>query len=86
MALNGASHNPGNVLLERRYAIASILTLELAGEKTGPISGQPPSASQETTAAILEASKDDSVGQHEGSRDKGDQEAPKKVKSKKERM
>ncbi len=57
-----------------------------AGEKTGPISGQPPSASQETTAAILEAAKDDSMGQHEGGRDSGDKEAPKKMKSEKERM
>lgn len=61
-------------------------TGHIAGEQTGPISGQPPSASQETTAAILEASKDDSLGQQEGGGNKGDQEAPKKIKSEKGRM
>ena len=49
------------------------------------MSGQPPPASQETTAAILKASKDDSIGQNEGARDGGDQEAPKKIKSEKGR-
>ena len=57
----------------------------IAGEKTGPVSGHPPSASKETTAAILKASTDDSIGQHEGSQDRG-QEAPKKIKSEKGRM
>ncbi|KAL2050731.1 hypothetical protein ABVK25_008969 [Lepraria finkii] len=55
-----------------------------AGEKTGPISGQPPSASQETTAALLGASKDDPMGQHECGQDRGDKDAPKKIKSEKE--
>lgn len=55
-----------------------------AGEKTGPISGQPPPASSETTAALLGASKDDPMGQHEGGRDGGEKDASKKVKSEKE--
>lgn len=55
-----------------------------AGEKTGPISGQPPPASSETTAALFGASKNDPMGQHEGGKDNGDKDAPKKVKSEKE--
>lgn len=87
MALNAASHNPGNVQFQLKYTKCPIPDNNgIAGEKTGPVSGQPPSASMETTAVILEASKDDSTGQHEGSREKGDQEAPKKVKSEKGRM
>lgn len=58
----------------------------LAGEKTGPVTGQPPSASSETASAILAASKDDPMGQHEGGQDGGDKEAGKKVKSEKERQ
>lgn len=61
-------------------------TKQLAGEKTGPVSGQPPPASPEITAAILEASKDDSMGQHEGGHAIGDKEAPKKIKTEKARM
>ena len=56
-----------------------------AGAKTGSVSGQPPSASQETTAALLGASKDDPMGQHEGGQDRGDKEGPQKIKSEKER-
>jgi len=55
-----------------------------AGVKTGPISGQPPPASSETTAALLGASKKDPMGQNEGGTDGGDKEGPKKVKSEKE--
>ena len=65
--------------------IASFLIRNIAGEKTGPASGQPPSTSQETTAAILEASKDDSLGQHEGGQGRGDKEVAKKIKSDKGR-
>ena len=87
MALNAASHNPGNVQFQFKYTKCPIPDhTEIAGKKTGPVSGQLPSASMETTAAILEASKDDSTGQHEGSREKGDQEAPKKIKNEKGRM
>ena len=59
--------------------------LHIAGAKTGPVSGQPPSASQETTAALLGASRDDPMGQHEGGQDRGDKEAPQKIKTEKER-
>ncbi len=54
------------------------------GLKTGPVSGQPPSASSEATAAILDAAKTDPMGQHEGGQDRGDKEAGLKVKSEKE--
>ena len=87
MALNAASHNPGKLRFECRYTnYLRSNTENTAGEKTGPVSGQPPSASQETTAALLGASKDDPMGQHEGGQDRGDKDAPKKIKSEKERM
>ena len=54
------------------------------GLKTGPASGQPPSASSETTAALLGAAKADPIGQHEGGQDFGDKGAGNKVKSEKE--
>ncbi|KAL9129407.1 MAG: hypothetical protein Q9217_002138 [Psora testacea] len=54
------------------------------GIKTGPVSGQPPSASIETTAALLGASTEDPLGQHEGGQDQGDRAAGTKVKSAKE--
>ena len=54
------------------------------GLKTGPVSGQPPSASAETTAALLGASKVDPLGQHDGGKDQEDKEAGTKVKSEKE--
>ena len=54
------------------------------GLKTGPATGQPPSASSETTAALLGAAKADPMGQHEGGQDHGDQEAGLKAKSEKE--
>ena len=57
----------------------------IAGVNTGPVSGQPPSASQETTAALIGASRDDPMGQHEGGQDRGDKEAPQKIKTEKER-
>jgi len=57
----------------------------LAGERTGPISGQPPSVSSETSAALLGAAKDDPTGQHQGGHDGLDKEADKKVKSEKQR-
>ena len=60
--------------------------LSVAGEKTGPISGPPPPASLETTAALLGSQKDDPLGQHDGGQDGGDQDAGKKLKSEKERM
>ena len=66
-------------------SMASFLTRDIAGEKTGAASGQPPSTSRETTATILEASKDDSLGQHEGGQGKGDKEVAKQIKSDKGR-
>ena len=54
------------------------------GEKTGPISGQPPAPSSEATSALLKASQKDPMGQHEGGQDRGDKEAGKKIKSEKE--
>ncbi|MCJ1272728.1 hypothetical protein MMC21_000515 [Puttea exsequens] len=54
------------------------------GIKTSPVSGEPPPASSETTAALLGASKNDPTGQHEGGKDQGDKEGEKKAKSEKE--
>ncbi len=59
--------------------------MHLVGKKTGPISGDPPPVSSEATAALLGASKDDAMGQHEGGKDGGDSEGGKKLKSEKER-
>lgn len=84
MALNAASHNSSNYRPPRESHLMSD-AFYIAGEKTGPVSGPPPSASQETTAALLGASKDDPIGQHEGGHDRGDKEAPQKIKSEKER-
>ena len=56
------------------------------GEKAGPASGPPPQASSETVAAITQAANVDPLGQHAGGKDGGDADAPKKVKSEKERM
>ena len=55
------------------------------GEKTGPITGQPPPPSSEATEALLGASKSDPLGQHAQGRDGGDKEEGNKVKSEKER-
>lgn len=55
------------------------------GEKTGPISGQPPSVSSESAAELLGAAKEDPMGQHQGGHDGPDKEADKKVKSEKQR-
>ena len=57
----------------------------IAGEKTGPVSGPPPQASEEATSAILAATKKDPLGQHAGGQDGGDKAADQKVKSEKER-
>ena len=84
MALNAASHNSSNYWPPRGTCPVSDV-FHIAGEKTGPVSGPPPSASQETTAALLGAAKDDPMGQHEGGHDRGDKEAPQKMKSEKER-
>ena len=64
--------------------LTNLISLTLAGEKTGPISGQPPPVSSETTSALLGAEKKDPLGQHAGGQDGVDKEAGKKVKSEKE--
>ena len=84
MALNAASHNASKESEILVVEVARRLT-DTAGEKTGPISGQPPPASSETTAALLGAAKEDPMGQHEGGHDGPDKEAGEKVKSEKQR-
>ena len=54
------------------------------GIKTGPTSGQPPPASEDTVAAIADASKGDLMGQHDAGQDRGDKEVGTKTKSAKE--
>ncbi|KAI9731503.1 MAG: hypothetical protein M1834_004623 [Cirrosporium novae-zelandiae] len=54
------------------------------GIKTGPITGPPPPPSEETASAVLEQASTDPVGNNQGGKDGGDQEAGKKVKSAKE--
>jgi valyl-tRNA synthetase len=55
------------------------------GAKTGPVSGPPPQASNETTAAVANAAAQDPLGQHTSGQDGGDKAAGQKVKSEKER-
>ena len=55
------------------------------GEKTGPISGQPPPVSSEVTDALVGAAENDSMGQHQGGHDGPDKESDKKAKSEKQR-
>ena len=57
-----------------------------AGVKTGPVTGQPPPVSSETTAALLGASNSDPIRQHDGGQDGGDTSEGKKIKSEKECM
>ena len=57
----------------------------LAGEKTGPVSGQPPALSAETTDALISSAEKDPQGQNAPGQDGGDAEAPKKQKTEKER-
>ena len=75
-----------NRLFIRRFAKMALnaASHNPPGLKTGPASGQPPSASSETTVALLGAAKADPMGQHEGGQDLGDKEAGTKVKSEKE--
>ncbi|KZF26102.1 valyl-tRNA synthetase-like protein [Xylona heveae TC161] len=55
------------------------------GEKTGPVTGQPPSVPAETKAAISNAAQtNDPTGQHVSGKDGGDKNEGKKVKSEKE--
>jgi len=75
-----------NRLYIRRFATMALnaASHNTPGAKTGPISGQPPPVSAETAAALMGASKDDSMGQHEPGKDQGDKQAEMKVKSEKE--
>ncbi|KAK5112485.1 hypothetical protein LTR62_004242 [Meristemomyces frigidus] len=56
----------------------------ITGEKTGPISGQPPPLADDVESAILEAANGDVKGHNVPGQDGGDQNAEKKVKSEKE--
>ena len=56
----------------------------IAGEKTGPISGQPPPVSSEATEAIISSAEKDPKGINAPGQDGGDSDAPKKVKTEKE--
>ncbi|KAG9697153.1 valyl-tRNA synthetase-like protein, partial [Aureobasidium melanogenum] len=56
----------------------------IPGEKTGPVSGQPPAPSAETTEALLSSAQKDPQGQNAPGQDGGDAEAPKKQKTEKE--
>lgn len=60
------------------------IDIRVAGEKTGPVTGPPPPASDESKNAILSASQEDSTGQSAPGQDGGDKDAGKKVKSEKE--
>ena len=54
------------------------------GEKTGPVTGQPPPPSDDAKAAILEAANGDLKGHNAPGKDGGDKAGEKKVKSEKE--
>ncbi len=80
MALNPASHNAGRFLIFHISVYLSGIKCKLAaGIKTGPVTDPPPQASSETTSAILGASKDDPVGQHEGGQSGGEKRAQEKI-------
>ncbi|KAI7692351.1 valyl-tRNA synthetase-like protein, partial [Hortaea werneckii] len=55
-----------------------------AGEKTGPVSGQPPQPSDETKSAILDSSNQDPKGVNAPGQDGGDKNGEKKEKSERE--
>ncbi|CAF9928093.1 MAG: hypothetical protein ALECFALPRED_003949 [Alectoria fallacina] len=55
------------------------------GVNTGPATGAPPPTSSETTAALLGASKDDPMGQHEGGQDKQGEGALDELEKEKEK-
>jgi valyl-tRNA synthetase len=56
----------------------------ILGEKTAPVSGEPPAVSNDTKAAILQAAGQDKIGQSAPGQDGGDSSAPKKEKTAKE--
>ena len=56
----------------------------VTGEKTGPVSGQPPPPSDDTKAAVLDAANGDAKGHNAPGKDGGDKAGEKKEKSEKE--
>jgi len=89
MALNAASHNirKDTVLFTRHRKPSDIFT---AGEKTGPVTGQPPAPSSDVKKELLESSQNDAMGQSAPGRDGGampesSDQKEQKVKSEKER-
>ncbi|KAF1986264.1 valyl-tRNA synthetase-like protein [Aulographum hederae CBS 113979] len=56
----------------------------IPGEQTGPVTGQPPSLSDEASSSLIQASEKDPMGQQAPGKDGGDKEAGQKVKSEKE--
>ena len=85
MALNAASHNIRELPFSHAFSPPHANFNSTAGEKTGPVSGQPPAVAAETTEALVSASEKDPQGQNAPGRDGGDAEAPKKQKTEKER-
>lgn len=55
-----------------------------AGEKTGPVTGQPPPASQDTKAAVVDAANSDPKGTNAPGQDGGVKEGEKKEKTERE--
>ena len=55
-----------------------------AGEKTGPVSGQPPAPSQDTKSAVLEAANSDAQGLNAPGKDGGEKNGEKKEKTERE--
>jgi len=55
-----------------------------AGEKTGPVSGQPPAPSQDTKSAILDAANSDAKGLNVPGKDGGEKDGEKKEKTERE--
>lgn len=65
--------------------------MSAVGEQTGPVTGKPPSVTNETKAALVEAAKTSAIGQHAPGKDAGSKagtaeavNGEKKVKSEKE--
>lgn len=56
----------------------------VTGEKTGPVSGQPPPPSDDTKATVLEAANGDMKGHNAPGKDGGDRDGEKKEKSERE--
>lgn len=56
----------------------------IPGEKTGPVSGQPPPVSQDTKAAVADAANSDATGANAPGKDGGDKQGEKKEKTERE--